>query len=116
MRNLAVFLLAGAMTFASNAEPASGISIDETGTLRRDGKPFRAVGVNYFSAFSRRLDDPDDMSYREGFRTLGESGIPFARFMACGFWPVDWKLYQDDPETYFAFLDDVVRAAACYPV
>ncbi|MCL4693191.1 MAG: cellulase family glycosylhydrolase [Candidatus Hydrogenedentes bacterium] len=111
MRNLAVFLLAGAMTFASNAEPASGISIDETGTLLRDGKPFRAVGVNYFSAFSRRIADPEDTSYREGLRVLGESGIPFARFMACGFWPIDWKLYQDDPETYFAFLDDVVRAA-----
>lgn len=87
------------------------IVIDEEGNVLRDGAPFRAVGINYFSAFSRRLKDPNDTSYREGLEALTKRGIPFVRFMACGFWPTDWKLYFEDKDRYFEYMDDVVRAA-----
>ncbi|MCC6487657.1 MAG: cellulase family glycosylhydrolase, partial [Candidatus Hydrogenedentes bacterium] len=102
---------------AGQPAPAPGVAfqppltVSEGGVLLRDGAPYRAVGVNYFSAFSRRLEDANDTSYREGFQELAKRGIPFARFMACGFWPADWVRYSEDPESYFALLDGVVRSA-----
>ncbi len=89
----------------------NGLTVGEGGVLLKDGKPYRGVGINYFSAFNRRLADHDDTSYREGFAELAERDIPFVRFAACGFWPVNWQLYFEDKEAYFRILDDVVRAA-----
>ena len=84
------------------AAPASSSRIT-TGSL---------IGVNYFDAFARLLKDPDDHSYREGFRALRQDyHIPFVRFMACGYWPVDWRLYQEDRDEHFRRLDAVVAAA-----
>lgn len=88
-----------------------GLSVDAQGTLLKDGVPYRGVGINYFSAFSRRLENPQDTSYREGFAELSKRGIPFVRFMACGYWPKDYTLYQQDKEAYFRLMDDVVKAA-----
>ncbi len=96
----------------SRPEPLSPRGLVVRGdTLLKDGKPYRGIGVNYFDAFARTLKDPSDTSYREGFAELARLGIPFCRFMACGFWPSDWKLYFEDKERYFALLDGVVRAA-----
>lgn len=61
--------------------------------------------------FYRTLQDPSDKSYEDGLRKLAESQIPFVRFMACGFWPVDWGLYLRDREEYFEPMDGVVRSA-----
>jgi hypothetical protein len=77
----------------------------------KDGKPFRAIGVNYFDCFLRTLKSGDDTSYDTGFGTLAEKGIPFARFCATGFWPRDMKLYQTDRAEYFRRLDGVVKSA-----
>ncbi|MBI4556357.1 MAG: cellulase family glycosylhydrolase [Candidatus Hydrogenedentes bacterium] len=98
------------MTKANLKQPP-GLTIGKKGTVLKDGLPYRAIGINYFSAFSRRLQNPDDTSYRQGFADLAKRGISFVRFMACGYWPVDWKLYQSNKEAYFKLLDDVVRAA-----
>jgi len=87
-----------------------GLSVRD-GVLLRDGVPYRAIGVNYFSAFSRTLGDPNDRSYEAGFRVLAEHRIPFARFMCTGFWPIDMKLYVEDKARYFELLDGVVRSA-----
>ncbi len=95
-----------------SARPASfGLSVAPDGTLRRGGKAFRGVGVNYFDAFYRTLLRPGDVSYEAGFRVLAQHKIPFARFMACGFWPADMKLYRENRSAYLARLDGVVRAA-----
>jgi len=88
-----------------------GLAVARDGTLLRDGKPFRGIGVNYFDAFYRTLRNPADTSYFEGFAELARHRIPFARFMACGFWPNDWELYAVDRPRYFHILDGVVRAA-----
>ncbi|MFO7974059.1 MAG: cellulase family glycosylhydrolase [Candidatus Hydrogenedentota bacterium] len=93
------------------AELSPGLTVSDEGVLFKDGRPYRGIGVNYFDAFLRRLKDPEDTSYREGFRVLAAKEIPFARFAACGFWPVDWKLYREDKEAYLRILDDVVRTA-----
>ena len=88
-----------------------GLTAGEGGVVLRDGKPFRGIGVNYFDAFYRTLKDHGDTSYREGFAELARRGIPFARFMCCGFWPKDNALYHEDRARYYELLDGVVRAA-----
>lgn len=101
------------------AEPPSqelpGLTVRE-GQLWRQGKPYRGVGANYFSLFSRTLKDPSDTSYDAGLKQLSEAKIPFVRFMACGFWPVDWDLYLRDKESYFKLLDRVVHSAEQHQV
>jgi len=93
----------------------AGLSVVK-GKLLLDGKPYRAMGINYFSGFCRVTRDPDDTSFREGLATLKKYEIPFIRFAACGFWPADWKLYQTDKERYFAILDDFVRTAESHGI
>ena len=115
------YLLAVALLLLFSAQLARGedaimqikptITLSEEGTLLKNGEPYRAFGINFFSAFARVLQDPGDTTYREGFVELASRNIPFVRFMAGGFWPVDWKLYQEDREAYFERMDDVVRAA-----
>jgi len=87
------------------------LKVGPDGSLLKDGKPFRAVGINYFSCFGRTLEKADDTSYDEGFRILAEYKIPFARFSATGFWPKDMALYQTDRAEYFRRLDAVVVSA-----
>ncbi|MBB6672984.1 cellulase family glycosylhydrolase [Cohnella nanjingensis] len=88
-----------------------GLCVDEAGTLMKDGKPYRGAGVNYFNAFARTLLDPGDTTYRHGFEVLKNYHIPFARFMACGYWPSEFKLYLENKEKYFQLMDGVVKAA-----
>ena len=110
----AVALVAGLCTFSSAAAgPVSrpGLYVRADGVLCKDEAPYRGIGVNYFDAFARTLKNPDDTSYEAGFRLLADHGIPFARFMCGGFWPVDMQLYRENPARYFELLDGVVRAA-----
>jgi len=95
----------------ASSEGSVSLRVDEQGALLREGKPCRVVGINFFSAFSRTLENADDHTYREGFVELKKRGIPFVRFMACGFWPKDWQLYFDNKEEYFRRMDAVVKSA-----
>ncbi len=79
------------------------------GVLMKDGRPYRGVGANYFSLFARMIQDPSDNSSLTNLKALSRAGIPFVRFMCCGFWPVDQKLYLTDRAEYFRRLDQVVR-------
>jgi hypothetical protein len=88
-----------------------GISPGPSGAVLKDGKPFRAIGINYFDCFLRTLKDGNDTSYEAGFATLAAKGIPFVRFCATGFWPEDMQLYLNDRAEYFRRLDAVVQAA-----
>jgi hypothetical protein len=134
--------IALAVTFALWTAASRGTAGSAGGLRVSDGKffqadqPVRAIGVNYFDAFtwslgvadgSRRTPNyaeaetmgrvgpagelPAKRSYREGFRLLADKGIPFVRFNCGGFYPKDWKFYRANPEAYFALLDDLVRAA-----
>lgn len=89
---------------------AAPVTVRE-GQLWQDGKPLRAVGVNYCDLFQELLSKPESDRTLRGLRYLGERKIPFVRFWCCGFWPTDWKPYFDDKEEYFKRLDKVVRAA-----
>ncbi|HEY3284732.1 MAG TPA: hypothetical protein VGN26_20865, partial [Armatimonadota bacterium] len=88
-----------------------GLSVSPGGQLLLRGAPYWGCGVNYFDAFARTLERADDRSYEQGFHALSSLGIPFARFMASGFWPVNCRLYQTDRQEYFRRLDAVVRSA-----
>ena len=87
-----------------------GLTVHE-GRLLLEGRPYSGIGANYFSLFYRTPKDPWDKSYEDGLRQLSEAQIPFVRFMACGFWPVDWDLYLRDRVTYFERLDRVGESA-----
>ncbi len=84
----------------------------ENGVLMKGGRPYRGIGVNYFSAFYGTINNPKNKSYKEGFRILREKyNIPFIRFNAGGFWPSDWKLYLTNRKKYFQLFDEFVHAA-----
>jgi len=89
---------------------AAPVTVRE-GRLWQEGKPLRAIGVNYCDLFQEVLSNPDSDRTLRGLRYLGERKIPFVRFWCCGFWPSDWQLYLTDKEEYFRRLDLVVKTA-----
>jgi hypothetical protein len=115
IRVLLIAAAAIAVCLAGNAfaeaPRSSGLSVRADGTLLKDGKPYRGIGVNYFDAFLRTLLNPADTSYEQGFRALADNGIPFVRFIASGFWPSEMKLYRENKEEYFRRFDAVVKSA-----
>lgn len=100
---------------ASRAEPYSTATVPlrvaDHGVLLREGRPYRAVGINYFDGFYRAILDGADQSYVQGLARLAEYEIPFVRFTAGAFWPVEWDLYRTDPDEYFRRFDAFVAAA-----
>ena len=110
---LSLVTLAAVLTASAplRAAPPLGLTVSAAGVVRKDGKPYRGIGVNYFSAFYRTLQTPGDTSYTAGFRTLQGLGIPFCRLMGGGFWPSEQRLYRDNPHEFFRRLDAVVRSA-----
>jgi hypothetical protein len=108
LRLLLTFLFVALATWADNPP---GLTVGPNATVLKDGKPFRGIGINYFSCFLRTLKDGDDTSYDAGFATLADKDIPFVRFCATGFWPRDMKLYVNDRAEYFRRLDAVVASA-----
>jgi len=107
-RFLLVFLISLGITVApvsSHAASLPGLSAARDGTLLLNGAPYRGVGVNYTDAFLRPLRHPEDQSYRDDFRKLGENNIPFARIAACGYPASDYQLYFQDKENVTPGLD-----------
>ena len=90
-----------------------GLSVSSTGELLLNGESYHGIGVNYFNAFTRTLEDGhlDDDSYRTGFSYLKERKIPFVRFSLNGYWPKNWDVYQYDEDRYFQNLDAFVESA-----
>ncbi|MBX3741645.1 MAG: cellulase family glycosylhydrolase [Akkermansiaceae bacterium] len=108
---LFTFIAAACLPGASRADAAPGLKVSD-GMLTMDGHPVRRMGVNYFDAFARVLDDEAKAAeYRAGFRKLKEHGIPFIRFNCGGFYPTNWEIHQKDPERYFRLLDRFVADA-----
>ena len=95
----------------AGAAPSGQLRVDQNGVIGRNGEPCRAIGVNYFDAFSRLLHDPDDRTYLEGLTVLSRAHVPFIRFSVSGFWPDDFRVYAENPSAFFRPLDEFVRAA-----
>jgi len=114
MANAGIILIALVVLLAAGTprcDAARGLTVTARGVVMRDGRPYRGIGVNYFSAFYRTLLKPDDTSYEAGFRALEAAGIPFCRLMGCGFWPNEQRLYREDKHEFFRRFDGVVRSA-----
>jgi hypothetical protein len=108
-----------AASFAAIAPTASGqapLTVGSDGSLLRNGARYRAIGVNYSDAFERVVLNPRDTSYSKGFAALRAAGIPFARFMATGFWPKHLKEFQTNRSAYLAKLDGVISSAEQYGI
>jgi hypothetical protein len=90
---------------------ASPLTVQADGTLRLDNRPFTGVGVNYYSAFYRVLENANDTSYDAGFAALGRWGVPFARLDVSAYWPVNANLFFTNRTEYFRRLDGVVASA-----
>lgn len=90
-----------------------GLSVSASGELQLNGKPFQGIGVNYFNAFIRTLDEgqTNNQTYIKGLDYLKERKIPFIRFAINGYWPKNWDLYRNNKEAYFKNLDAFVKAA-----
>lgn len=95
----------------ADGKPVLGFSVGSDGRLLLRGRPFRGIGVNYYDAFVRSLRPGSVRDIEPGFRVLATNGIPFARFAAGGYWPIDWGLYQTNREAHWERLDAVVRVA-----
>jgi hypothetical protein len=110
--SIVIVLCATTCTCLAQTQPRPvGLAVSADGTLAKGGAPFRGVGVNVFDLFNRTLADPGDTSYEQALRTLADLEIPFVRFAACGFWPRNMELYQNDKDAYFDRLDAVVDSA-----
>ncbi len=83
----------------------------ENGTLMKANQPYYGIGANYYDLFNRSIKDVSDTSHIAGLTRLAEAGIPFVRFSAGGYWPVDWQLYKEDKGTYFELFDNLVELA-----
>ena len=84
----------------------------EDGTLMRKGSEFRAMGINYCSAWHDVLKDPETLEVAEGFRILKQDyGIPFVRLNGGPYAHTGWKMYVEDPEEYLRRFDVLVKHA-----
>jgi endo-1,4-beta-mannosidase len=87
------------------------------GEFYKGGKPYKGIGINYFSALIRMTGQEgyppnlSDRSYRQGLETLKQHDIPFVRFCASGFYPNDWKVYLNNKEDFFTAFDSLVADA-----
>ena len=96
--------------FVSAAFAENGLYV-RSGTLMRQGRPYRGIGANYNSLFGKLLQNGNDHSGLDNLASLAKSGIPFVRYRACGFGPKNYQLYLQDRAEYFRRMDLVVHAA-----
>jgi len=109
---LATGLMGGRIVGGAEKETFKcGLTVRDYGVLCKDGKSYRGIGVNCFDVFLRVLQDPCDVSYQRGFKTLAKYKIPFVRFNCGGMWATDLALYTHNKKLYFELLGKVVRAA-----
>ena len=94
-----------------NSPAVSPLTVQTNGNLQLDNRPFTGVGVNYFSAFERALDNSADTSFEAGFATLGRWGVPFTRLDLSGYWPSKANLFFTNRPEYFRRLDRLVASA-----
>ncbi len=114
LRLLPVFLATCWIMMAGGwaAEQTSpGLAAGPNGSVLLQGKPFRGIGVNYYDAFVRLLEGGRIREVEASFHVLASNQIPFVRFAADGYWPVNWAMYQTNRQVYFTRLAELVKLA-----
>ncbi|MBT5534181.1 hypothetical protein HOK31_14035, partial [Candidatus Poribacteria bacterium] len=102
---LALLLTVSGVVHAQPAVDGRKLTVGEGGVLLHDGVPFRAIGVNYVPEFDGTT------TRKPRFAALAAHGIPFARFIATGFYPSQLAEYETHREVYLGVLDEIVAAA-----
>ena len=103
--------LGNGMSLGLIASSEAPLVVATNGTILKDGRAWRGIGINYFSAFNRMIPKGDDTSSFAGLEVLAKHKIPFIRFAGCGFWPNEWSLYRTNREEYFRRMDRFVAEA-----
>ena len=85
--------------------------IDADGVVKLHGKPFYGFGVNMFPPFIRNLQEPVTKVFRRDFALMEQYEIPFVRIPFSGWDCSLYRVYENDPERYFAAMDEVVTEA-----
>lgn len=92
----------------------TGFSLGTNGGVLLNGQSYRAIGVNYYDAFVRLLNGSNPSEIEARFHVLASNQIPFIRFSAGGYWPVNWGMYQTNRVEHFRRLGEVVKLAERY--
>jgi len=94
--------------FAGGVARADGFVTSEGRRLLLDGNEYRAIGANQPDLFTTWLkDDQGRTNMMDAILDAERNKVAFFRFWASGFWPVDMKLYFEEPETYWERMDEV---------
>ena len=102
---------------AKENEPAYGLILKD-GQITLNGKPYYAMGVNYYDAFLVYLrgDRQEQGNIENEFKTLSESGIPAVRISMCGYSSNEYGVFLDYKKFYFSGLDRVIEYAEQYHI
>ncbi len=90
-------------TTPPGASEPFGVSVTRDGGLSLDGKPLRALGVNYFNAFIRTLKNGDDTSYDAGFEVAldGNAAVACVNDDIC----LSTRIYDRRADTFGIWSD-----------
>lgn len=87
-----------------------GLHVRPSGTIVKDGKPFKGLGLNYYGAFVRSYEN-GTKDYEEAFKTIASYNIPFIRMPLCGYSATYYEDFDNDSETIISTMEDVLDCA-----
>ena len=111
---LAFCLCSGLLSTGAKAKTTMqyGLTVDESGTFRLNGKPFYGYGVN--GTPGNIWFDPFDTTYSDSLKVCQKYEIPFIRMPLTYGTIEEFQQYQEDPESFFAagkrMLDEAQEA------
>jgi hypothetical protein len=121
IKSISKVIIAGAVIFgygcAGNRSAKTetkmqyGITVDEDGVFRMNGKPFYGYGVNAYPLIWEQWYNPEDTAYIEGFAMLRKYNIPFVRIPLSCVTVEQFKAYQENPQSYFDIVDKILAEA-----
>ena len=125
-KSFCIWLIGWCFVCTANADAARpvlfqvwhGLTVAPGGTLEKDGRRYRGIGVNFVGALRRLLINPDDPSVPRNFKELQAYHIPFVRFPALAAWGTPARcraylkqVYQSHPRRYFQAMDALCAIA-----
>lgn len=98
---LAICLCGGALPTGARAKAPDqyGLTVDDTGMFRLNGKPFYGYGVN--GTPGDIWQNPFDETYAECLRVCQKYEIPFIRMPLTYGTVEEYQQYQEDPDSFF---------------
>jgi len=104
-----------ALCIAGVLAHADGFVKRDGAKLTLDGREYRAIGANQpnlftnFSGLGSMHGAPEEARQKSiaAISDADAGGIAFFRFWASGFWPVEMKLYLEEPDRYWKQMDDL---------